>query len=413
MKRVGLIALAAILLIGGPLLVQRGGWLERAPSPESFDKKGFALWPEDTARAGRRACSEHADDQPWRLSAKTTAERFTREVFRWDKPKLGDGFSEDVDSDDTVQFAAFGAPTRLDLGHSIDLFRYYDCWFVREVEYREFGPVPDLAFIRDEANGTLLQLRFDYGPLAGLSMEAGYGGNTRQASAQGLLRIPVTPGVTGHLLSTTFGKKGGVGTARGFPLPVPPDLDSATRRPGRGGLALYPYGTRQALRDECADAESFFDYGRRGREPLISFAMDVLNETRSSDAPRITTTQTGKSTWRMRTPNITIHFDSNRTSNGCWIFTDVTTATRPIAVKFLVGEEVVSVDADSIPGADTVEVLVAFGDDEVSTSSSIDSLPLFIPLEVDPRRNGYYLVIARDAAGKLVAVEGHALKPLA
>lgn len=114
----------------------------------------------------------------------------------------------------------------------------------------------------------------------------------------------------------------------------------------------------------------------------------------------------------MRTPNITIVFDSNRTSNGCWIFTDVTTPTRPVALEFLVGEEVVAVDLDSIPGADSVEVWVAFGD-EVSTSSSIDSLPLFIPLEVDPRRNGYYLVMARDAAGKLVAVEGHALKPLA
>lgn len=175
----------------------------------------------------------------------------------------------------------------------------------------------------------------------------------------------------------------------------------------RGGYAMYPAANRRAARDLCTDAESFFDFGHRAREPLISFAMDVLQEVLSSDAPRIDTFRRGRSAlWIMKTPALRLVFDTFRTSNGCVMLRGVTTPGAEVGARVSAGRDMVRVDLGSVEGQE-LEIHLGFGDEVAVHAEPASSV--YIPLDVDSTADGYYVVLVRGRGGRLLAAEGHSL----
>jgi hypothetical protein len=373
--------------------------------PESFDESGFAIWPEDSAEAGLKACRERSDSEPWRLAAEDTATHFAREVFGWPRVELGVDFDA---RPDRLRVLAYGAPSRLDLGNLIVAFRYGDCWFVSFVDYREGGPFPDQNLVLGATGGTVLELNYPHLVDSGFVMEAGYGGTSRRVEGHSRLRVRALPGATGHYLAAFVNKDGVTLAAAGGPLPVAPDLGAHMEPIAHGGFALYPDADPAYARKTCRNAESYLDYGRHAREPLISFAMDVLEVARSNKDRRIQTSNLeGTPTWLMQTPRLDFRFDTTRTPNGCVMLTDVTTPRIPIDVRVSVGQDVVRLDLGSVKAA-TIEVRLGFGD-QTSLETKARS-PLFVPLRVDKRETGYYIVLLKDERGRLMAAEGHALQ---
>lgn len=376
-----------------------------ARPPGSFDEGGFAIWPEDTAHAGLESCRARSDSEPWRLSAEATVTRFARQIFGWKRVTLGDDFDARADR---IRVLTYGAPVDLDLGNLIIAFRYGDCWFVRNVDYREGGPFPDQTLMRSAAGDTLLELSYRFSSGSGLVMEAGYAGRSRRVAGDNLLRVETIPGETGHFLSTFVNKDDVVVAAAGGPLPSPPNLGAKMDPVERGGFAIYPDADEAYARRTCRDATSYLEYGRHAREPLIGFAMDVLGAARSNKDRRIETSNVaGTSTWIMRTPRLTLRFSTSETTNGCIMLTDVTTREVPIEARVSVARDVVRLDFGALKAAE-IEVVLGFGDE---TSARADPRsPLFIPLRVDRDETGYFITMLRDKRGRLIAAEGHALE---
>jgi len=229
----------------------------------------------------------------------------------------------------------------------------------------------------------------------------------RRVEGRKRLRVQALPGATGHYLATLVNKEC-VTLAAAAPLPVAPDLGGQMEPVAHGGFALYPDPDRAYARQTCRNAESYLDYGRHAREPLISFAMDVLEVARSNKDRRIQTSNLeDTSTWLMHTPRLDLRFDTTRTLNGCIMLTDVTTPRTPIDVRVSVGQDVVRIDFGSVKAA-TIEVMLGFGE-QISLETEPRS-PLFVPLRVDKREPGYYIVLLKDERGRLIAAEGHALQ---
>jgi hypothetical protein len=376
------------------------------PPLRSFDARGFAIWPEDTAREALTACRERAHDEPWRVSATDTIRRFGTQVFGWKRVEIGDDIGRRADR---LHIFIYGAPVSLDLGHTVAAFRFGRCWYIADVLPRESGPYADHLWHRGDWGQTLLELRFREEVSERTSIEAGYGGHTETVTGARSLEIEATAGTTGHYLLTDADDRGVVEYATGNALGVPPDLNAPMTRVVRGGFAMYPSSDHRVARDLCSDAESFFDFGRRAREPLISFAMDVLHETSSSNAPEIETVPgEDVSQWIMTTPSIELHYKTFHTSNGCVMLKDVTSPGADIDARVFAGAGVVRVDLGQLE-AHEIEIRVAFGDELGVHTEPAPSV--YVPLNVNPKAAGYYLVLVRDSGGRLIAAEGHALAP--
>lgn len=396
---------AAVGLVAGAYSLWAGDSTAPTRPPGSFDEGGFAIWPEDTAHAGLASCRARSDSEPWRLSAEATVTRFARQLFGWKRVRLGDDFDA---RGDRIRVLAYGAPVDLDLGNLIVAFRYGDCWFVRDVDYREGGPFPDQTLIRSAAGDTLMELSYSFSSGSGLVMEAGYAGRSRRVAGDNKLRVEAVPGQTGHFLFTLVNKDDVVVSAAGGPLPVPPDLGAKMEPVERGGFAIYPDADEVYARRTCRDAASYLEYGRHAREPLIGFAMDVLGVARSDKDRRIETSNVeGTSTWIMRTPRLTLRFGTTETTNGCIMLTDVTTPEVPIEARVSVARDVARLDFGALR-ADAIEVILGLGDE--TWVHADPRSPLFVPLRVDRNETGYYITMLRDKRGRLLAAEGHALQ---
>lgn len=105
----------------------------------------FALWPEDDPELAQEACARRPDEEEWRTTPETVAERFVRDVLGWKTPDIGD-VDEREESPRTVVIAFDKSFPRHALGLVMHMRRLDDCWFVAVIQPREGEVVIDLAF---------------------------------------------------------------------------------------------------------------------------------------------------------------------------------------------------------------------------------------------------------------------------
>jgi hypothetical protein len=117
--------------------------------------RGFASWPEDTPEAGLDACESRLDEEPWRSSAETTAERFVRTVLGWKQPDDLSNSQVPEDAPRTMFVMGDGEMPRSALGAAIHLRQLRGCWFVVTVDPREGQPGIELKWEGEEGDFAL------------------------------------------------------------------------------------------------------------------------------------------------------------------------------------------------------------------------------------------------------------------
>ena len=210
------------------------------PSEEEVRAEGFAVWPEDTVEEAREACSEHADDQPWRLSAMETAEHFARTVLSHRDPKADPEFSDVNEHHARVWLVA----KEVFLSNIVELRRADVCWFITFGEPRESGPYLEPVFVEEDGN---IRAYFEgYTRTSSDFEELGFGNHTKtfEAGERPFRRSWVLPddalGEEGHAMYLGWDRKAAE-TVSAQKLPPPPEVG--------GGQKVFPAGEHFSWRE--------------------------------------------------------------------------------------------------------------------------------------------------------------------
>jgi len=142
--------------------------------------RGFAAWPEDTPETALEACESRLDEEPWRGSPQTTADRFVRSVLGWEQPD--DLSAEEVpeDAPRTMFVMSDDDMTRGALGIAIHLRQLRGCWFVVTVDPREEESGIEWKWQGQEGNyGLRVKSRRE-----AVKLEVGWGGTVHQETLE-------------------------------------------------------------------------------------------------------------------------------------------------------------------------------------------------------------------------------------
>ena len=197
------------------------------PSEEEVRARGFAVWPEDTVEEAQEACSEHADDQPWRLSATATAERFAKKVLSHKNPSTDSELSDINEHDARIWLYA----QEVFLSNIVELRRADVCWFITHGEPRESGDSLNPVFARE--NGDFRVYFEHYTRISRGFDEVGFGQHTKtfRAGERPFRRSWVLPEGTnaeGHVLHLGWDKNSAESVAANA-IPPPPEIGSGKR----------------------------------------------------------------------------------------------------------------------------------------------------------------------------------------
>lgn len=233
MKRSTTIVLLLVAALTGPQPSTAGpGPPSPFPSEEEVQATGFAVWPEDTVEEAQEACTEHSDDQPWRLSPTATAKQFAKKILKHKNPYV------DLEATDIGQHDArvWLYADEVDLSNIVELRRADVCWFITFGEPRESGESLNPVFVQEDGD---LKVYFEHSTRTSKDFdELGFGEHTKTFSAgeRPFRRSWVLPEGTdaeGHVLHLNWHRHSAE-TVSARKVPPPPEMG--------GGERVFPVG---------------------------------------------------------------------------------------------------------------------------------------------------------------------------
>jgi hypothetical protein len=296
------------------------------PSEEEVARHGFAIWPEDTVQEAQQACGEHADDQPWRLSAEETAVKFAKRILSHRNPVVDDEMSDFEDDHARLWLYA----DEVFLSNIVELRRAGVCWYITFGEPRESGYVIPPVFTQ-EAQGVRVYFDSSRGPNGFGQIGFGQHSETYKPGEGPSIRSSLLPDEVlddeGHVLYLGWDRNSAE-TVDGDKLPPPPEIGA--------GEEIFPVGERFSWEDTPRDGRTI-----RCRRSLWSASSPraVLNSvlqwefgraTPSGPYPdvwkvgrrgwigkRIYISRLDKETWNLRIDDVPYRFVAEQATENC------------------------------------------------------------------------------------------------